>query len=83
MKVPRSLGTVGLVLALLAILIVIVFSSTHWPYNEEIAACQAAYRRSTTAQDSAIVDQQRPVTDRVQASVALDCGTLRRTGKLR
>lgn len=45
--------------------------------------CRASYHRARTAADSQIVDGQRPVVSRLQATTALTCGVMRRTGHLR
>ncbi len=44
--------------------------------------CRGAYAHARTSSDSAMVDQQRPIVSRAQAAVAVNCGTLRRTGEL-
>jgi hypothetical protein len=47
-----------------------------------VSWCHAAYARATSHQDSAIVDAQRPVVSREQATTGVSCGTLRSTGAL-
>ena len=72
------------VLALVALGFALRRSRTGYA-NDDVAIelCRAAYRRALTAQDSAIVDAQRPITSRAQASVALTCRALRQSGGLR
>lgn len=52
--------------------------------GEDIAAaqCQAGYQRSRTAADSAMIDSQRPIISRGQATAALTCRELRLAGEL-
>jgi hypothetical protein len=47
--------------------------------GEEVAAaqCRAGYQRARTATDSAVVDAQRPIISREQATVARTCRELR------
>jgi hypothetical protein len=52
--------------------------------DHEFAArlCASSYARTRTAADTQIVDAQRHVTSRVQATRPLTCGELRRAGHL-
>ncbi len=59
-----------------------------WPRgvpDHEFAAhlCASSYRRARTAIDTQVVDARRHVTSRAQATRALTCGEMRRTGMLR
>jgi len=45
--------------------------------------CASNYSRAQSAPDSQIVDAQRPITSRGQATRALTCGEMRRTGMIR
>jgi len=45
--------------------------------------CRANYHRARTAADSQMVDGQRPIVSRVQATTALTCGAMRQSGQLR
>lgn len=76
---------VGSVVALLAVVGAVVW----WARGRAVdplrrraiaSACQAAYQRATSAADSARVDQQEPVIDRLSALARISCGELRRNG---
>jgi hypothetical protein len=55
-------------------------SSVDWEAGQ---FCVANYRHAHTNSDSAIVDAQTPIPSRGQASVALNCGTMRKAGQLK
>ena len=74
--------TAGLTLGLIALLAVLFFTTLHPPDDVAIAECRNAYARARSAQDSAAVDFQRPITSRPQAGVAVDCRTLRLAKRL-
>ena len=55
-------------------------SSVDWEAGQ---FCVANYRRAHTISDSAIVDAQTPILSRGHASVALNCGAMRKAGQLK
>ena len=81
-KVRQLLGTVGLLVLLIAMIIIAVFSSLRTPDDVAISECRAWYGRAKSAAESSAIDARRPITSRAQASAASDCRTLRLGGKL-
>ena len=87
----RWLATVGLGLALLALVVVIgagVYLRWRIPGGvpgEELAVeqCRTSYRQARSSTDTAIADEQRPIISREQATVARTCRELRLAGALR
>ena len=47
-----------------------------------VAECRASYHRSRSAVDSAMIDVQRPIVSRGQATVARTCRELRLAGAI-
>ncbi|HKN67032.1 MAG TPA: hypothetical protein VJW73_12195 [Gemmatimonadaceae bacterium] len=59
------------------------FAITGHPDEPSVTSvCRGAYAHARTRNDSASVDQQRPIVSRAQATVAVNCGTLRLAGEL-
>lgn len=48
-----------------------------------IGLCRQDYQRAKTATDSAMVAERVPIISRGQATAAVNCGTLRASGRLR
>jgi len=86
-RISRPLGlALGLVLAAL-IFVAVTYRWWRIPgggIGEDIAVaeCRAAYRRSHSMVDSAMIDVQRPIVSRGQATVARTCRELRLAGAL-
>ena len=70
------------VVILVCLLVLIWLTNRCGPDDVAAAECRAAYARAATARDSAMVDRMRPVTSRPQATVAVNCQTLRASGAL-
>ena len=76
------------VTTLVVLVIIAWFLLTHpfgqsGPNAQAMELCRADYRRARNAADSQMVDAQRPIVSRVQATTALTCGTMRQNGQLR
>ena len=83
----NTLGTI--VVAVLGVLVLVMWIVIARPFSSTgidpraAELCRANYRRARTAVDSQMVDRQRPVVSRLQATTALTCGVMRQTGHLR
>jgi hypothetical protein len=81
-RVARPLAIALGILLASAILATAAFRQRRIPggaVGEDVAAtqCRAGYGRARTAADSAVVDVQRPIISREQATVARTCRELR------
>jgi hypothetical protein len=80
----RQVGTV--IAGVLVLLILIVAVLTYRPGPDDRLAseqCRAAYHQARTAAESSVIDRVRNVNSRRGAVGAVNCGTLRSSGRIR
>ena len=77
----RLFRWIALPLGLVAALLVV--RAYQWIRDRQIIdACAVAYGRARTGADTAAVDLNRPVMDRLTAVGGMSCGALRRAGRI-
>jgi hypothetical protein len=75
---------VGVALLAAGILGTLVWFFQAWdPLKDGAALCASEYQGARTALDTAIIDQRKPVNHPEDALSPLQCGELRRAGRLR